>query len=141
MAELADALDSGSSRCTSVKVQVLLPAPEKALAKASAFSVMIALRQVMSDEMLRIVMIGFAKLKSTEAIISKRLRKQIHNARSAHNFKLTALRSETCSSVLLPTPKRSFCSFFIFRIFPPLWHEKEPFKKTFLHRIDNDFLI
>ena len=31
MAELADALDSGSSRGSSVKVQVLLPAPLKAL--------------------------------------------------------------------------------------------------------------
>ena len=31
MAELADALDSGSSRGSSVKVQVLLPAPQKAL--------------------------------------------------------------------------------------------------------------
>ena len=31
MAELADALDSGSSRGSSVKVQVLLPAPPKAL--------------------------------------------------------------------------------------------------------------
>ena len=30
MAELADALDSGSSRGSSVKVQVLLPAPDKA---------------------------------------------------------------------------------------------------------------
>ena len=29
MAELADALDSGSSRGSSVKVQVLLPAPSK----------------------------------------------------------------------------------------------------------------
>ena len=29
MAELADALDSGSSRGFSVKVQVLLPAPNK----------------------------------------------------------------------------------------------------------------
>ncbi len=29
MAELADALDSGSSRGSSVKVQVLLPAPNK----------------------------------------------------------------------------------------------------------------
>ena len=33
MAELADALDSGSSRCTSVKVQVLLPAPSKGYKK------------------------------------------------------------------------------------------------------------
>ena len=31
MAELADALDSGSSRGSSVKVQVLLPAPPKSL--------------------------------------------------------------------------------------------------------------
>ena len=31
MAELADALDSGSSRGSSVKVQVLLPAPQKSL--------------------------------------------------------------------------------------------------------------
>ena len=31
MAELADALDSGSSRGSSVKVQVLLPAPLEAL--------------------------------------------------------------------------------------------------------------
>ena len=31
MAELADALDSGSSRGSSVKVQVLLPAPSEAL--------------------------------------------------------------------------------------------------------------
>jgi hypothetical protein len=39
------------------------PHQKKHLQKASAFSVMIALRQVMSDEMLRIVMIGFAKFK------------------------------------------------------------------------------
>ena len=31
MAELADALDSGSSRGSSVKVQVLFPAPPKSL--------------------------------------------------------------------------------------------------------------
>ena len=31
MAELADALDSGSSLCKEVQVQVLLPAPSKAL--------------------------------------------------------------------------------------------------------------
>ena len=39
------------------------PHQKKHLQKASAFSVMIALRQVISDEMLRIVMIGFAKFK------------------------------------------------------------------------------
>ena len=37
MAELADALDSGSSRGFSVKVQVLLPAPPKSL-ENSVFS-------------------------------------------------------------------------------------------------------
>ena len=36
MAELADALDSGSSGGDFVKVQVLLPAPKVALAPASA---------------------------------------------------------------------------------------------------------
>ena len=36
----------------------------------SRYAVMIALRQVMSYEMLRIVIIGFAKLKIEKAIIS-----------------------------------------------------------------------
>ena len=38
MAELADALDSGSSLCKEVQVQVLLPAPTKKRSNAPLFS-------------------------------------------------------------------------------------------------------
>jgi len=53
------------------------------------FSIMIAFRQDISYKILRIVMIGIAKLLVDYAIISYRLRTQTHNAHRAYNCKLT----------------------------------------------------
>ena len=119
------------------------PHLKKHLQKASAFSVMIALRQVMSDEMLRIVMIGFAKFKKQRQSYLNICASKSITREALITLNLPPSEARQVQFVLLPAPNknRSFCSFFVFRIFPPLSSWKRPLKKTFPHLVDTVFLV
>ncbi len=67
MAELADALDSGSNGRKAVQVQVLLPAPEKSTSSEVLFSMKHTLRRMKNEAALRPMKRGFAARKGTGA--------------------------------------------------------------------------
>ena len=67
MAELADALDSGSNGRKAVQVQVLLPAPEKSTSSEVLFSMKRTLRCMKNEAGLRPMKRGFAARRGTGA--------------------------------------------------------------------------
>ena len=62
MAELADALDSGSSRGSSVKVQVLLPAPSRGYKKDIARE---------NPDFIGVFTVLYGKISATDFVIGR----------------------------------------------------------------------
>ena len=109
------------------------PHQKKHLQKASAFSVMIALRQVMSDEMLRIVMIGFAKFKKQRQSYLNICASKSITREALITLNLPPSEARHVQPVLLPAPNknRSFCSFFVLGFFHHFLVKKCLLKKLF----------